>query len=63
MEFKVRFDCNNSAFDDNLEAEISRILRELANRVENGDCTGLFQNIKDSNGNIIGTFKLAKDLP
>lgn len=56
---RVRFDTDNACFDDGMkEVVVASILRELADRIETGECTGLFENVKDLNGNIIGTFKL-----
>lgn len=56
---QIRFDTENAAFDDgNRECEVARILRELADKIENGGATGMFQNVFDANGNVVGTFKL-----
>jgi hypothetical protein len=56
MEFNVHFECDNAAFDDAPRYEISRILKELAERIEDGgDWTGV---IRDVNGNRIGEFEL-----
>lgn len=58
--FQMRFDTNNAAFDDGQRiAETVRIIREIADRVERGHATGLFQNCHDANGNVVGTFKLS----
>jgi hypothetical protein len=59
--FQMRFDTENSAFEEaGRESETARILREIADRIERGESTGLFQNVKDVNGNVIGTFKLSE---
>lgn len=64
LVFRLRFDCDNAAFEDNgIGSEIGRILRELASRIERGEATGLHQNVKDQNGNIVGTFRLANEGP
>ena len=55
---KIRFDTDNAAFDDMKEIEVARILRELAGKIESGGASGMFQNVHDINGNIVGTFKL-----
>jgi Uri superfamily endonuclease len=54
--FKVSFETDNDVFmDGNREAEIARILRKLADTIEEfGTSTG---RIYDLNGNTIGTFK------
>jgi hypothetical protein len=48
----------NDAFAENLAGESARILREIADRIEGGGWSGLFQSVLDSNGNVIGTFRL-----
>jgi len=53
--FEVRIDMGNAAFEDS--NQISRILREIAVRVENGSIGG---KIRDINGNAVGTFKSEK---
>ncbi len=59
---QVKFDTINAAFDDqNFKFEAARILRDLADKIENQDFSGKHQNIFDSNGNIIGKFKVQKD--
>ena len=54
MKFKLKFNTDNAAFDNAREYEIARILRGIAQRIENGIEDGF---IIDSNGNKIGTFK------
>lgn len=62
LVFRLRFDCDNAAFDDNgVGTEIATVLRDLAERIERGDATGLYQNVRDTNGNVIGTFRLANE--
>jgi hypothetical protein len=59
---KVTFDTINAAFDEeNFEFEAARILRDVADKIENQNFNGKYQNIFDSNGNIIGKFKVKKD--
>lgn len=48
----------NAAFDGNLAGESSRILREIADRIEAGETTGLYQSVRDSSGNTCGLFRL-----
>ena len=61
MTFKVEFETNNDAFVDNGSDqgryEISRILKLIADKIEFGDISG---NIRDINGNTIGTFEGGK---
>jgi hypothetical protein len=49
--FAISIDCSNAAFEDS--GEISRILRNLADRFENGDIPDELP-IYDLNGNKVG---------
>ena len=62
--FYLKFKTDNAAFDDGHggRAEIARILRELARRVEGGESMDKHSNILDNNGNIVGTF-VHKEMP
>lgn len=53
--FKLEFRTGNAAFEDCAEQEISRILKEIANKVEDGSTGG---KVKDINGNTIGEWDL-----
>jgi hypothetical protein len=55
MEFSLAIDCDNAAFE-NPRAEIARILRELADDLENSDYS-MFR-LSDINGNNVGRAKL-----
>lgn len=60
-KFMLNITTGNASFGDNEweeRAELSRILREVADRINNGDDIGMFRNIKDIDGNIVGTFAL-----
>jgi hypothetical protein len=54
--FTLSFDCDNSAFELRPAAEVCRLLRATAKRIENGVTDG---KIMDSNGNSVGRFELA----
>lgn len=59
--FTVKIDIDNSAFDDR-DAEISRILSEIAGKIEGcGTAQGMSQTIRDINGNTVGRWKLHND--
>lgn len=58
MEFKMRIDCDNAAFEDYPD-ELSRILEQTAQRIRDG-ITDKYENVWDINGNIVGTFRLAE---
>jgi hypothetical protein len=52
MEFTVRINCENAAFDDALATETARILRGIADSLESGQNLPLA--LFDSNGNQVG---------
>ncbi len=59
--FVLSVDCGNAAFGETPEEcnfELARILIELAGRIENNGLSGMYQNIKDVNGNIVGNYAL-----
>lgn len=54
--FKLRFECDNAAFEENnLPNEVARILRRVAEQIENGHTIG---SCIDYNGNRVGGFEL-----
>jgi len=61
MEFYIQFRTENEAFKENGEfserAEKVRIIKEVAERIEQGDISG---RIIDVNGNYIGCFGVRK---
>jgi hypothetical protein len=46
---------DNAAFQDNRHAEVARILRDLANRLDRGFT---FDRVQDVNGNAVGSVTL-----
>lgn len=58
MKFKLYIDCDNAAFDNNDGTEIARILRVIAEAVENHGLPAMYQNIYDANGNKTGSYAL-----
>ncbi len=56
--FSLFFAMNNAAFEDMPEREAARILRDLANGVENGALEG---KLKDANGNTVGEFHFNRE--
>ena len=46
-------DMGNAAFADRPECEVASILRDVANRIEQGTTHGV---CRDSNGNTVGNF-------
>lgn len=54
MDFKLKIECDNAAFDDDMrDLEVARILREAADRIENGADFGF---CIDVNGNRVGSW-------
>jgi hypothetical protein len=54
-KFELKFDTDNAAFDaDNGNYEIARILRDIANNVEEGISHNVQYSVRDINGNKIG---------
>ncbi len=59
LRFRLNLECDNAAFEgENMQHEIARCLRAVADRVERGEDCGLYRNIHDINGNPVGTFAL-----
>lgn len=58
--YLIDIDCNNAAFDDNPEYELSRILRSASLLLANGEFDF---KLRDSNGNTVGTAYLEEDEP
>lgn len=56
--FRLQIETDNEAFADNMGAECARILRAVADRIEAGDYSGLYESVRDLNGNACGTFRL-----
>jgi hypothetical protein len=61
LKFRLEITCDNAAFDDAIGTELGRILRDLATRIEDGEATRLYQNVRDINGNPCGTFRLKEE--
>ena len=63
MKFILSFRTDNDAFHNNENREIARILRHLADRVENSNISAYHSDVKDINGNIVGTYVLKETTP
>ena len=55
MEYLIRIDTGNAAFDENRECELARILRSVSHTLENGRTN---MTLLDINGNKVGSAKL-----
>lgn len=53
--FTLRIETDNETFTDNPKAEIARILRETADRLESGRYVN---KLRDLNGNTVGSAEL-----
>ena len=53
MEFTMRIDMSNAAFDDEEANELRRILQVVSERLAHGDVAG---SCMDTNGNTVGGF-------
>lgn len=63
MKFKIEIDCDNVAFEGEPLAEIARILRDDARKMQHwvGDgATEWDSTLRDCNDNKVGTAKLSK---
>jgi hypothetical protein len=54
--FKLQIETGNAAFADDTGAELARILRELARRIEIGMHTSGGATVRDANGNKVGSW-------
>lgn len=59
-KYLIEIDCDNAAFEDNLEGELSIILRRASVKLSNGE---LDFKLRDSNGNTVGSAYLEEDEP
>lgn len=57
-EFRVLINIDNAAFEDGRDAELARILREVADKLDDGVSAG---NVRDYNGNTVGDFGVRID--
>jgi len=58
MKVTIKIQCDNEAFSDDPGIEVSRILRELADKMENGSF--MDYPCYDVNGNRVGDLKIGK---
>ncbi len=63
MKFKMEFDCGNAAFDDDMAAEIARILIHVARQASRGEIpdTPGVSTIRDVNGNSVGSWRIKEN--
>tara|TARA_B100000700_G_C14776291_1_gene729135 strand:+ start:575 stop:763 length:189 start_codon:yes stop_codon:yes gene_type:complete len=60
MKFNINIESGNAAFESFADKETARILREVAERIENtGDLEGV---CRDHNGNRVGSWEFDGEL-
>lgn len=57
--FSLTINTENAAFDDDAGAELARILRDLAGRLELGPGPQNDGRLRDGNGNTVGAWSVA----
>lgn len=62
MKAMLEIDMGNAAFEDD-PGELARILREVADKVENGVIEGDEFVLRDLNGNHVGQMDVVGDAP
>jgi len=55
MAVKITFKTRNAAFEN--DGEIGRILREIADRADEGQSSG---SVLDDNGNVVGKYSIKR---
>ena len=59
MRLELKIGCDNAAFEENPRAEVARILREVADKLDdNPSYADFYETLRDINGNDVGRVKL-----
>lgn len=58
MQFRLTLNCDNDAFAFEKQDYIARLLRDVADRLEEGDSCNTWCDIRDVDGNTVGQFAL-----
>lgn len=61
IQFRLHVSCDNAAFEEGMATELARILRDVAERLERGEDCGSWVNVRDINGNVVGSFALKSE--
>lgn len=61
MKFVLSITTDNDAFYPEPFPEIAKLLRKVAMELDTGENAEFYRNIRDTNGNIVGAFKLLKE--
>lgn len=57
--FELKIDTDNAAFEDGYVTELERIFARVVEQLNAADyLDGKHSNIRDINGNVVGTFKV-----
>lgn len=60
--FTLTIDLENDAFSPDAEPEVARILRVVADKLEQNPGYPMYQTVFDVNGNDVGRFRLPAEL-
>ena len=61
--FRLHIRTDNAAFDGYMHFETARILREVADRLDQGEAFTLYQTLHDINGNDVGRAAFKENQP
>jgi hypothetical protein len=56
MKAKITVEMDNAAFEDSPAGELARILRDLSDKIEEGEDS---VRLRDLNGNVVGQFAIS----
>ena len=59
MNCRITINMDNAAFEDSPASELTRIFRDLADRVAGGELPLIV--LQDANGNTVGQFEIETD--
>ena len=63
MNIKIEINTDNAAFQEDMTAEVLEIIRRLTLKIGRDEVTittGEYANLKDTNGNTVGSFTVTK---
>jgi hypothetical protein len=58
VRFELSFQMDNDAFADDYQAEVARILEDLAKKLSLASATQLDGPLRDHNGNMVGAWRV-----
>jgi len=60
MRVRIEIRCDNEAFEPYAGTEVARILRQIADEMQDDILPDTEQRLRDINGNTVGTLKVQK---